>query len=309
MAKISRIGIQYGTKGIRISLTTQRLYAVTFYPVHTPAAQMPPVRENHSPEKWYPSFHRYNLDLSVIQIKAETAAKELRNKRNRSEKPFYRIVNNEKIIHIPAIVAEAQLAFDVLVHLIKINIAEQLGRKVAYRKATPGSRLEKALRIGKAPPVRERALDATTLRRIQKHNLTEQKKDRVIVKIHWKSAAGRQSVYPGQQDVKQQSSIYFHEIALNVQLKRKAAPMVVLAAGADMMLQPLNAEQSPLALAARIRIIYESGIKNRLQLIVQIVMYDSVAERCRENLPLNRVADDEAHRTPRTIGTITDIFI
>jgi hypothetical protein len=75
------------------------------------------------------------------------------------------------------------------------------------------------------------------------------------------------------------------------------------------MLQPLNAEQCSLTLAARIRIVNESRFKDGLQLIIEIMMDDSVAERCREDFPLDRVVDDEADAAARGVCAATDIFI
>ena len=84
---------------------------------------------------------------------------------------------------------------------------------------------------------------------------------------------------------------------------------MVPAAGTDVMLQPLNAEQCSLTLAARIRIVNESRFKDGLKFIVKIVVDDSVAEGCREDFPLDRVVDDEADTAAWGVCAGADIFI
>ena len=76
-----------------------------------------------------------------------------------------------------------------------------------------------------------------------------------------------------------------------------------------MMLQPLDAEESPLSLAAGVGIVYESRFKYGFQLIVEIMMYDSVTEGCGEDFPLHRVAYYEAHATAGSVGAVADFSI
>ena len=65
----------------------------------------------------------------------------------------------------------------------------------------------------------------------------------------------------------------------------------------------------PLPLRHEYGIVNESRFKDGLQLIIEIMMDDSVAERCREDFPLDRVVDDEADAAARGVCAATDIFI
>lgn len=196
--------------------------------------------------------------------------------------------------------SETKFPLDKLVQLIEIDVRKQLGGEIAYGKATAGRCMKEALRMGKASPILERALDPAALGGIQEHDLFQKILDRIVI---------TRPIQARTDQVKQNAPVYVHEIALYVKFQGIAALVIIVRTGTQMMLQPLDAEKSPLSFAARIGIVYESRFKYGFQLIVEIMMYDSVPEGCGEDFPLHRVADYEAHAAARSVGAAADFFI
>ena len=115
------------------------------YPADAPAAEMPAIGGNDRTKKRNPLLHRNNLHLPVIQIEAQPATQEIRDKRDSRGKPVSRIIYDVKVIHVSPVMAEAEISLDVLIQFVEIDVAEQLRREVAYGQSAAGSGFEKAL--------------------------------------------------------------------------------------------------------------------------------------------------------------------
>ena len=75
------------------------------------------------------------------------------------------------------------------------------------------------------------------------------------------------------------------------------------------MVESLDSKQCPLSHPTRIGIKDKHRLENWHKVIVQVVMYDSVAERGGENFPLYRAFNDKANATPHLIAMFEDVSV
>lgn len=97
----------------------------------------------------------------------------LRN-RNQTAQPGRRSTDHIEIINISPIVLHSRSGKHEVVEPIQVHIAEQLGSKVADRKATSFRRTEKALVIWERVPIRFGANPPAMLDRIVQYDLLQQ---------------------------------------------------------------------------------------------------------------------------------------
>ena len=83
-------------------------------------------------------------------------------------------MNDDDVIYIPPVVSQSEVVLTEMIKRIQIEIGKDLGSEIADWNSAPGLRIEKALALGKSPPIASMALDETILRRIDHHGLLSQ---------------------------------------------------------------------------------------------------------------------------------------
>jgi hypothetical protein len=100
--------------------------------------------------------------------------------------------------------------------------------------------------------------------------------------------------------------VYGHEIALDIQFEDIAISRVIAGARTDKMIQPLDAIRSSLAETAAITVVQKRPFKNRIDVVVNQMMDDSILKISGKNLPLQRFEADKTDALPDGIGSCRD---
>ncbi len=204
-----------------------------------------------------------------------------------------------KIVDVTPVMPAMQLALDELVEMIHEDVAEQLRGDVADGQSDVLGGVEQALRRRQTVPVGGTSQDVTSFGGIAEQNDFDQIVDQFAVEtVAPPTAVARRTgpvlVQTLHQDAVQDAFVDAHEVTPQVEFENVRLAGVVVGATAQMMLQPLDADQYALALAAGVTVEDHACLEHRRDVIVQQPADDAVGEGRGEDFAFDRHFRDEA---------------
>lgn len=107
---------------------------------------------------------------------------------------------------------------------------------------------------------------------------------------------------------KKPSAVHAHEIAQDVHFQYPGILGIIAGAAANERLHPANPVVCPLAFPATIAVFDKAGRYDGIKVTKDQVMYDAVAEVCREDFPLYRFVVDETNASADLVAAIANLI-
>lgn len=264
-------------------------------------SEIRPVRLDERAEKRESGRNLTEEYLVGMKFETEFTGKKIPDFRNEGPEEIRIRVHQNEIIHVPAVIPDAEFFFDEFVERVEVEVREYLAREVSDGKPGAVGSEKQALRPGKPDPAMSVAFYDAVRGRIVAEHCTDKEPEgfSMFAPVFF----GDDPLDHGEQD----APVDRHEKSGNVELEHVGFPGMRIRDGTGELLHSPDAEERALALATGIGIVDERPFENGFELVHDEMVYDPVAEVPRENLALHGMFDDEGDARADRIRPLPDI--
>ncbi len=164
------------------------------------------------------------IDLVRVQFERERRHELVSDRRNEGSQVFPVLMDDHEVIDVTAVEPASQFLFHEMIKVVEVHVAEELGRQVADGEPLALRGVKQALCSREVSPVMSAPPDDAILCWITEDDEAQKAHDKFLVETHFVPEAAESTL----DFAVQESAVYRHEVASDVQLQDVAVARVVL---------------------------------------------------------------------------------